>query len=305
MEPASTSIQEPDSPAQTRKLWKSINALLILIRNNKLNKAQQKRLQERLSKRIKLLECNSVQLRRLGVFTMNFCLGRDITQSDIDALTICEKLIFMAVVVKKKYYRSQEFDFSLESVSIFKTRRTVRISQEHYKQILRGLLKALKRDYLYRFPWERGPDFSVYDEYFLHADHGLNEACAREYSQDIPGLFATNKRAELISLCKSSPEFMDCLIDYLDDSLVFGTRRVGVQSDAFDNITRKVPQLVQNWQGTLLQNKEQAPHCLLAQFLLGFMQNRYVKLPWTIHEVSQAVKVVKYLFDLDSRLSEN
>lgn len=257
----------------------------------------------RLSENIKLLGCDSIRMTKIAEFITSFCLGRLITQNDIDSLSLCEKLIFTAVLVKKRYRNVHKFDFSLESVRAFMTKCCERVNQEHYKHILRGLIKTLKKNYLDRFPWLKASDFSVYEQFFHDTNHDLDEARARKYTKNFSVLFASHKRDELVKLCKSSADFMRYFNEYLSDQLLFGNLKVGVKSEAFDNILHKVPKLIAHWQNLLYEKKHKQAHWAIAEFIVGFLNNKYVKLPWTTYEVKQAVQLVKRLFDVDKKMS--
>ena len=211
----------------------------------------------------------------------------------------------MAFLVKKKFFDVDCFEFTPESISFFQSRMTSKRNEQEYKIVLKKAFKTM----INAFNQERGfYDSSkrhFYQEYF--GDFAKVQAIPLE-DLELENLFNEKGKAKkkkrkskknYAQILKTSPAFLKLLSEYLDNKFAVGVKMTGSKNDAIREIKKKVPDLVNKWKTRMLLEEDNPPHIQMSEFFGKFFVNKKVKLPWSVHEISRAVKSVKHLLQIN------
>lgn len=251
------------------------------------------------------LGLRSHRMKTLQNFLEKFLTEQKITQHDIDALNVAEKLIFMAFLVKKKYFDVDCLEFNAEVIAFFQERITVKRNEQEYKIVLKKAFKTM----INAFNQEKGHYDSskrhFYKEYF--GDFAEKQSIPLE-DLELENLFNEKGKKTLkkrkskknyAQILRTSPKFLERLSEYLDNKFAIGPKHTGSRFDAMREIRKKVPDLINKWKTRILLEEDNPPHVQMAEFLGKFFTNKKVKLPWSLHEINRAVKSVKQLLQIN------
>jgi hypothetical protein len=253
------------------------------------------------------LQIKSHRMRTLQNFLEKFLMEEKITDNDINELNIVEKIIFMAFLVKKKYFDVDCFDFKSENLEFFQKRITVKRNEQEYKIILKKAFKTMINAFNQEKGFYDSSKKHFYKEYF--GDFADSQSIPLE-DLELENLFNEKGKKKLkkrkskknyAQILRTSPNFLKRLSEYLDNKFQVGPKITGSRQDAIREIRKKVPDLINKWKTRiLLEEEDNIPtHVQIVEFLGKFFTNKKVKLPWSVHEIKRAVKSVKQLLQIN------
>jgi hypothetical protein len=253
----------------------------------------------------KKLNIESHRMKSLQKFLEKFLMEEKINQEDVNALNIAEKVIFMAFLVKKKYFDVDCFDFNAENISFFQDRITVKRNEQEYKIILKKAFKTMINAFNQENGFYDSSKRHFYKQYFgefansqsipledLELENLFNEKGKKKIKK-------RKSKKNYAQILRTSPKFLDRLSEYLDNKFKSGPKLTGSKYDAIREIKKKVPDLINKWKTRILMEEDNPPHIQMAEFLGKFFTNKKVKLPWSVHEIKRAVKSVKHLLQIN------
>lgn len=253
------------------------------------------------------LQIKSHRMKTLQNFLEKFLMEESITQEDINELNTVEKIIFMAFLVKKKYFDADCFDFKAENIAFFQKRITVKRNEQEYKIILKKAFKTMINAFNQEKGFYDSSKKHFYKEYF--GDFATSQSIPLE-DLELENLFNEKGKKKMkkrkskknyAQILRTSPNFLNRLSEYLDNKFQVGPKITGSKHDAIREIKKKVPDLINKWKTRILMEEEEntPTHVQIVEFLGKFFTNKKVKLPWSVHEIKRAVKSVKHLLQIN------
>ena len=251
------------------------------------------------------LGLRSHRMKTLNEFLEKFLMEEKITEEDVNALNVAEKLVFMAFLVKKKYFDVDCFEFTAENISFFQDRITVKRNEQEYKIVLKKAFKTMISAYNQEKGHYDSSKRHFYLEYF--GDFATSQSIPLE-ELELENLFNEKGKAKAkkrkskknyAQILRTSPVFLKRLTQYLDNKFSVGPKLTGSKHDAIREIKKKVPDLINKWKTRMLMEEDNPPHIQMAEFLAKFFTNKKVKLPWSVREINRAVKSVKHLLQIN------
>ena len=251
------------------------------------------------------LQLTSHRMKTLQEFMEKFLMNEPILPEDLERLNVAEKLVFMAFLVKKKYFDVDCFDFKSETLRFFQERNTMKRNEQEYKIVLKKAFKTM----INAFNQERG----FYDSSKRHFYKEFFGEFARSQSIPLEDLELENlfnekgtkkpkkrkSKKNYAQILRTSPRFLERLSEYLDNKFMVGPKQTGSKFDAIREIKKKVPDLINKWKTRMLMEEDNPPHIQMAEFFCKFFTNKKVKLPWSVNEINRAVKSVKQLLQIN------
>ena len=306
-------------PLNSEKLFKPINSVIdsalekeilkkvmqIFLRMDSIRKKEVEIYKKKLIPLFEKLNVRSHRMKTIQDFLQNFLMGQKISQRDVDSLNISEKLIFMAFLVKKKFFDVDCFEFTPESITFFQNRMTSKRNEQEYKIVLKKAFKTMINAFNQDKGFYDNSKRHFYQEYF--GDFAKVQAIPLE-DLELENLFNEKGKAHkkkrkskknYAQILKTSPAFLKTLSEYLDNKFTIGHKITGSKNDAIREIKKKVPDLVNKWKTRILLEEDNLPHIQMSEFFGKFFINKKVKLPWSVHEISRAVKSVKNLLQIN------
>lgn len=263
----------------------------------------------KLIKHLKRLELGKLRVTGLEGFMLKFFGNDPISQADVDTLGPVDKLVFMAVLVKKRYPDADDFDFRPETIGYFRMKSTVKRKEQQYKFVLKKCFKALIRKFDSGQTTNRQAKKKLKTEFYRHyfgelvehSELSLADICLENIFNEQKSRLGSQKKSKktVARLLRANPKFVRELTDFLDGKCVWQGRPRGVKLEAISEISRKMKLLVSRWKQSLLGPTDQPTDARVADFLIGFFANKRIKLPWSIRENEQAIESVKELLQLD------
>ena len=291
------------NPTEEKEILKKI--MRIFLKMDTIRKKEVEIYKNKLIPFFNKLNINSHRMKYLQEFLQKFLMEEKITQQDIDSLNVAEKLVFMSFLVKKKYFDVDCFEFTPESILFFQDRMTSKRNEQEYKIILKKAFKTMIQAFNQEKGFYDSSKRHFYEEYF--GDFAKTQSIPLE-DLELENLFNEKGKAKkkkrkskknYAQILKTSPIFLKRLSEYLDNKFSVGPKVTGSKHDAIREIKKKVPDLVNKWKTRMLMEEDNPPHIQMAEFFGKFFTNKKVKLPWSIHEISRAVKSVKHLLQIN------
>ena len=251
------------------------------------------------------LNLMSHRMKTLQSFMEKFLMNERIDQNDIDALNVAEKLVFMAFLVKKKYFDVDCFEFKPEVILFFQDRITMKRNEQEYKIVLKKAFKTMINAFNQESGFYDSSKRHFYKEFF--GDFATSQSIPLE-DLELENLFnekgkkkakKRKSKKNYAQILRTSPRFLKKLSEYLDDRFLIGPKRTGSKCDAVREIKKKVPDLINKWKTRMLMEEDNPPRVQMAEFFAKFFTNKKVKLPWSVNEIKRAVKSVKHLLQIN------
>lgn len=309
--------REKSAPQESTKTCqfskKRVSLMSLFMQMNQVPRQKVKTFRGKVVAHLRELKLGTPGIRNLENFMLKFFCKEKIGEADIESLSMTERLVFMAVLVKKRYHDVDDFDFTPETIQYFKMRSTVKRKEQQYKIILKKCFKALINQFGSRMSARFKTKIiarvdakeKFYNYYFgalvessdltmkdIYLETIFNE------TKDKRGKNRQSKKKVANLLCES-PEFNSLLGDYLNDKCLEEGKRTGVQLKALTEISSKVPLIISNWKKSLHGQSAASAEGRVADFLVDFFANKRIKLPWTTKEVEHAVESVKQLLKIN------
>lgn len=263
---------------------------------------QKQRLQALLSK----ISFQTNNIYKLEKLLEKFLLGKKLFPEDIN-LSRLELVIFGLFLVKKKYENVTEVEWNCKSLKKLYSQKIIKRKTQNVKAILKKFLNVVIPFHNVGNDLPRKHRKSFYLKYFAGAMEELDcdweeLSYKRIFSETKP---TKRKKDEIRCNLKDfmyavsrSNRLLEWLKDYMSNELELGTRVYGVNQEFCSLVSRKLPLLLFNWRRCI--NSERNIATGLVKLVEKIVRNDKVKLPWSLKEAGDGVKVVQKILKIRS-----
>jgi hypothetical protein len=244
----------------------------------------------------------SSDLSGLSKFLKKFLNREPIHTSDL-CLTDLELILFCLFVIKKKFKKIINPQWTLSFIEKLRGSPTQKTSEQNYKIIFKKFFKLVIQDFNKKNQLDLNNDSEFYRFHFQKISESFNQDWQNlkfkfvfnEYRNKKLSKKGRHSKKEFARVLKKSKNFMKMFQDYLDDSLMIQESQHGIFRDYWPIIEGKSRLLLERWRTKFCSNKNIKSR--LCNFIVSQMQNDKIKLPWGFGEIQQAILNVERLFN--------